>query len=169
MNTTDTYNHIDYMEDVATKLVDILHTPTKPRYFKSTGLASLDGLLANIGKAVLPALVAEDQCDLNLIDNTSDNILARPYYAFYVLYPASPNDDNKIFDARKKALATAKKVVAKMRNDYRYGNYGLINLEVGSFRFMGVGPLGDCGYGVMVTFTIIEDSDTAYNETDWDS
>jgi hypothetical protein len=90
MNTTDPYNHIDYMEDVATYLKDIAHIPSKPRYFKSTGLASLDGLLANIGVAKLPALIAEDQCDLNLIDNTSDNILARPLLRFLRAIPRQP-------------------------------------------------------------------------------
>jgi len=161
------YNHIEYMEAIATILKDIAHTSDELRFFKSTSLASMDGLLAHIGVAKLPALIAEDQSDSGFIDNTSNNILDRAFYSFYVLYPASPGDDSKIFEARDNAKATAKKIISKMRKDAAEWNYGLKDLEVSSFRFMGIGPLGDCGYGVMVSFTIIEDSDTDYNDDDW--
>ena len=167
MNATDPYNHIEYMESIAANLKVIAHSRNNQRFFKSTGLASLDGLIARIGCAKLPAIVAEDQSDQNIIDNTSDNILAKPYYTFYVLYPAKAGNDDSIFEARKNGLKTAKKIISRMRKDAREQVYGLKDLNVGSFKIMGIGPIGDQGHGVQVTFTLIEDSDTYYNESDW--
>jgi len=169
METTDPYNHHEYMEDAATKLKAIAHNSNAPRFFKSTGLASLDELLSRIGSVRLPALISEDGSDQVITDNGSDNPLAKPYYTFYIIYPAKAADDSTIFTARSNALATAKKVISRMRTHSRDLQYGLKDLDFNTIRIMGVGPIGDNGHGVMVTFTLWEPADIYYNATDWDN
>jgi hypothetical protein len=163
------YNHLTYMESIAENLRDIAHSTAKPRFFKSTGLASLDGLLANLSVANLPCLIAEDGCDERLSDNQSDNILGHPFYTFYILYKASPGNDTEIMEGRSKAKATAKKVLSRMRRDAHEPNLelGIDILDLSSVRIQGVGPLGDSGYGVMVTFTMQQDADIVYDTNDW--
>jgi hypothetical protein len=163
------YNHLTYMESIAENLRDIAHSTAKPRFFKSTGLASLDGLMANLSVANLPCLIAEDGCDERLSDNSSDSIRSLPFYTFYILYQASPGNDTEIMEARSNARATANKVLSRMLRDANVPNFdlGIDIMDFSSVRMQGVGPLGDNGYGVMVTFTLQQEADIDYDTNDW--
>jgi len=161
------YNHLEYMEEVASLCKDIAHSKPRPRFFKSTGLANLDGLIARLNTAYFPCLVAENNEDERFSDNVSDNVLSVPFYSFYILLKANPGNDDEIFSARTKAKEIAKKVVARMCNDGLNERYGLDLLEYNSIRFLGVGPLGDNGYGVMVSFSVKQVAGVFYNSNDW--
>lgn len=163
------YNHFAYMLSIAENLRDIAHTDKKPRFFMSTGLASLEGILNNINIVNLPCLIAEDNCDLRLSDNLSDGIMALPFYTFYILYPASHGNDAEILEARAKAKVTASKVLARMLRDAHEPDLelGLDIMDFSSVRMQGIGPLGDNGHGVMVTFTIGQEADMVYDTNNW--
>lgn len=161
------YNHIDYCKDIAENLKTIAHTKGKPRFFISTGLAALDGLVAHSASANLPCIVAEDGCDERIYDNTGDNPISIPFYTIYVLFKASPGNDSEVMGARKNARVEAKKIVARMYSDYLNQLNGLALLDPNSIRLQGVGPLGDFGHGVMITFTLQQAAGITYNPNDW--
>lgn len=161
------YNHIAFMEEVASTLKDIFHKPNKKRFFISTGLVSMDGIMANLPSANLPCLIAENNSDERLSDSISDNIISIPFYTFYILYAASPGNDQKIMEARLKAKLTAKKVISKMLYKRLDPDLGLNLVDYNSIRILGVGPIADSAHGVMVTFSLIEPAKLIYNPEDW--
>jgi hypothetical protein len=161
------YNHITFMEEVASTLKDLLHTQKKKRFFISTGLMSMEGIMANLPTASLPCLIAEDNSEERLSDNISDNILSHPFYTFYILYPAPPGNDQKIMEARQNARITAKKVLSRMLNKKFDPELGLDMVDYNSIRILGVGPIADNAHGVMVTFTLVQPAEINYNPEDW--
>ena len=161
------YNHIDFLETTAAKLKDIAHTQEKQRFFVSTGVSNLEGLIQRISSAYLPLIVAEDNSDERFIDLLDDNILALPIYTFYVLYAASPGNDTQIMLARRNGKITAKKVISRMLKLRHHEDLGLDLVDYNSFRFLGVGPLGDAAHGVMVTFSLKQQAGIFYNPEDW--
>jgi hypothetical protein len=162
------YNHEEYMEDIATSLKLISHSSTNPRFFKSVGLASMDGLLNNVSRANYPCIVAERGPDKRLIDNTSDNLIFQPYFTFFVLYAAEPGNDESIRTARDNAEHVANLILGRMLNFRSTDDHeGLEMLDENSIRVLGVGPLADFAHGVMVTFTIKEAAELYYDDDDW--
>lgn len=165
------YNHITYMESIAEQLRDIAHTSKRQRFFKSTGIASLEGVFANLNNLNFPCIIAEDNCDSRLNDNLSDSIREFPFFTFYVLYQASAGNDDEILEARKQARSTANKILSRMlrdANSEEIGNeLGIRIMDFSSVRMQGVGPLGDNGHGVMVTFTLQQEAPIDYNTNDW--
>jgi len=160
------FDFFEYSEDIATNLRDIAHTDSKPRFFKSTGLASLDGLMANISSANFPCMVAEDGKDQRMEDNNSDNPMYRPFFTWFFLFQANAGNDKEIMEARDKAMETAKKAVSRLYYDHINAYNGLELLLPNSISFQGVGPLGDMGHGVMVTFTLREAA-MVFDTDDW--
>jgi hypothetical protein len=167
------YNHITYMQAIAENIRDIAHTPKKPRFFTSTGISSLEGVFSNLNSLTFPCLIAEDNCDSRLADNLSDSIREHPFFTFYVLYQASAGNDEEILKARSDAKTTARKILSRMLRDAKYLDWdhemsvGLRIMDFSSVRIQGVGPLGDTGHGVMVTFTLQQEADIDYDTNDW--
>jgi hypothetical protein len=160
------FKFFEYSEDIATNLRDIGHTTKKPRFFKSTGLASLDGIVANLATVNFPCMVAEDGKDQRMEDNDSDNPMYRPFYTWFFLYQASISNDKEIMEARDKAMETARKAVSRIYSDHINAANGLELLQPNTINFQGVGPLGDLGHGVMVTFTLRQEA-MPFNPNDW--
>ena len=163
------YNHIEYMEAVASSLNVLLHKPNKKRFFISTGLVSMEGIIANLPSAHLPCLIAEDNSEERISDNISDNLLSMPFYTFYILYAAPPGNDLKILEARQNAKNTAKKVLSKMLHNRLDADLGLDLVDYNSIRILGVGPIADNAHGVMVSFSLIQPSGITYNPEDWNN
>jgi len=160
------FKFFEYSEDIATNLRDIAHTPKKPRFFKSAGLASLDGIIANLASVNFPCMIAEDGKDQRFEDNDSDNPLYRPFFTWFFLYQANVSNDKEIMEARDMALETAKKAVSRLYSDHINATNGLELLLPNSISVQGVGPLGDLGHGVMVTFALREAA-MPFNPDDW--
>lgn len=160
------------MEDVATNLKVISHSKSLPRFFVSTGIANLDGLLGQLSQASYPCLVAESGPDKRLLENLSDNPMFQPFYTFFILYQAEPGNADAIREARDKAESDANLIIGKMLNDRinsgsTDNEEGLARLDTNSFRVQGVGPLGDSAHGVMVSFTLNEAAELYYDDDDW--
>lgn len=161
------YNHEEYMEAIATNLKDISHSPSRPRFFMSVGLSSMDGLLNSLTRADYPCIVAEKGPDKRLLDNLSDNRMYQPFFTTFILLKAEPGNDKSIRLARDGAEAIAEKIVGKMLKDSVSEANGLALLDEPSIRIQGVGPLGDNAHGVMLSFTLRQAAKFYYDTDDW--
>jgi hypothetical protein len=161
------YNHEQYMEDVATNLRDISHSPDNPRFFISVGMVSMDGLLNSLTRADYPCLVAEKGPDKRLIDNLSDNKMYQPFFTLFILLKTEPGNDQSVRQARDNAEIIAEKIVGKLLYNSVRGQKGLSLLDEPSIRIQGVGPLGDNAHGVMLSFTIRQSAKFYYDADDW--
>lgn len=161
------YNHEEYFEDCATRYKRISHSPQKPRFFISLGLASMDGLINNLSSANYPCIIAEKGPDKRLRDNRSDNMMWQPFFSFLVLYPTEPGNEASVRTARDTAEADANRIISRMVMEARSNLKGLALLNEESIHVQGVGPLGDCAHGAMVTFTLLESANLIFNNDDW--
>lgn len=161
------FNFITYMADCATRLRDIGHSATSPRFFRASGLAQLEELLTNLPDAVFPAMVVHNNEEGVLGDSRSDNYHDTPYYAFYIVDRVPISDH----DAREQAIAASKaiglKIFARMLRDRRNNLNGLTQLNFGNVPYQTIGPIGDNCFGVMFTFTVTNPALITYNADDW--
>jgi hypothetical protein len=167
------FDFIAYMRNVATKLKDIRHSSEQTRFYRMSGIASLEEVLAKMTHGRFPAIVVEDSLEGRLVDQNSDNIQDREYYVFYIFDRVEflNHDEREI--TKRKLRTIARKVKSKMLKDHLSDSnlqtsHGLINLEAGSITYRNVGPVGDNLIGLAVSFTILENPNLKYNPDDWD-
>ncbi len=168
------FDFISYMRQVATKLKAIRHSATETRFYRMSGIASLEEVLAKMTHGMFPAIVVEDSLEGRLVDNVSNNILDRQYYVFYIFDRVEfLNHDDR--EATKRRLRTiARKVMSKLLKDHLSDDrlqtqIGLMNLEPASFTYRNIGPVGDNLIGLAVSFTLLENPLLKYDAEDWDS
>ncbi len=163
----EAYKHTDYMQTVAERLTDILHSPKKKAFAEATTLNLLEGLTESIGTLHYPCLVIIDDFTIRLTDNRSDNLIKTPYYQFAILMRANVNDVASQRKAREDAEAICDKVLSRMFRDQRARTNGLTYLQRDGIRFEGLGPLADGVCGCMVSFTLTKPAGIVYDSNDW--
>ena len=168
------YNHKTYLLNVAEKLKELQHTEDDPHFHRIYGLADIEELIANQTITSGYQLLMEENDDNRFIDNNSDNILNRDYYAFYVAKNYEGGDFDSKETAKERCKTVAKKIISKYLKDYKEDRssapdqvYGLFALEPGSFSMRTIGPLGDNYIAIFVSFTIISNPKIIYNAGDW--
>lgn len=166
------FNFISYMRNLAERLKDIGHNNSSTHFYRMSGIASLEEVLAKMTHGQFPAIVVEDSLEGRLIDQDSDNVLDREYYVFYIFDRVEfLNHDER--EATKRKLRTiSRKIKSRILRDQRTDfnlatNYGLRNLERGSIGYRNVGPVGDNLIGLAVSFTILENPNLEYDPDDW--
>lgn len=161
------YNHLAYMESVATSLRDIQHSPTHKAFATASGMGLLQGVMEGITSLSVPFMVAIDDCSSRLHDNGADSISEVPFYQFCILKNAPVSDSAAQREAIHACKAMAKKVVARMKRSSRNKEEGLRYLDMGSFLFEGVGPVAIGYYGCAVSFSLVQPAGIVYDENDW--
>jgi len=161
------YNHVVYMEAIATNLKEIEHSNSHKAFAVASTISLFEGLSENINDINMPALVVIDDLASRLAYNNSDNTVEVPFYQFVIVCTADVNDASEQNNARRKAKALAKKVLSRMFKDERSYDKGLNYLDRNSISFDPVGPVADGAYGCMVTFTLTEPAGIVYTANDW--
>lgn len=161
------FDFITYMADCATRLKDIGHSESAPRFFRASGITQLEELLSSLPDAQFPAMVVHNNEDGVLGDSRADNFHDTAYYAFYIVDRVEFNDHDARQDVIAASKATALKILAKMLRDRRYNLNGLTQLNFGNIPYQTIGPIGDNCYGVMFTFTVTNPANVIYDEDEW--
>ena len=169
MNTTQ-FNFNTYMLDCATRLKDLQHSDTNPRFFRVNTVMGLEELLNNIGVANYPALVIQTSVRGHIGDEArSNNFINSPFYTFYIIgAPLGTGFDAEALRlSKEETKAIGFKILAKMRHDrYRQQN-GLHFMKFLSIPYQEVGPLGAGSFGVMFNFEVPESNQLPHNLEDW--
>lgn len=166
------FNFIEYMRQVATRLKEIKHTDNEVHFYRMSGPAGLEELLAKMTHGSFPAIAVEDNLEGRLIDLDSDNVFDREYYVFYVFDRIEfLNHDQREF-IKRKLRSIARIIMSKMLKDCRSDinletNFGLRNLEVSNISYRNIGPFGDGIIAMAVSFTVLEPPELLYSENDW--
>ena len=164
------FNFHNYMLDCATRLKDLGHTQSNPRFFKVNTIIGLEELLNNIGVADYPALIIQNSTRGHIGDEArSNNFLDNPFYTFYII-TAPMQTDFSLDDlrlAKEQAKSIGFKILAKMRHDrYRQLN-GLHFMKFLNVPYLEVGPLGVGSYGIMFNFEVPHSHQLPHNPNDW--
>ncbi|RYE90580.1 MAG: hypothetical protein EOO37_02630 [Cytophagaceae bacterium] len=160
MNFTDYSN---YFELLATKLIDVAHTPDNPKFARF----NIEEILAGLAHGLDP----ETPCLLlesfeGRLSEEGDNVIDTQDAAFLIIQSC----ELEAFAAQNDIIDRAKqigfKVIAKLRHDARAGE-GLKYFERNSVGYEKVGPIfGNC-YGYRFTFSFFNGVSLKLNPADW--
>lgn len=167
------FNFIQYMQNVANTLKLITGKNTGKRFYRMSALENIDEILQSGIGTTVPSIAAVDNPDGKFADNMHDNITDRQFYVFMIFDRASSLDVNQQENAKKNIKDIASKIISKLRHDhlqdYETGNtHGLSNLQTSSITYRTYGPFADNLYGMIVSFTVLNPAQVAYNPADWD-
>lgn len=168
MNTVQ-FDFNAYMLDCATRLKDIGHTASAPKFFHANSVIGLDELLNNISIAQYPALVVLNLSEGRVGDsNRSNNYLDIPVYTAFVLgAPLHTSDPETIRLEKQKCKNIMFKILGKIRHDKVRQLNGLQFVNMLNIPYQEVGPLGAGSYGTMVNIEVTYHNGLPYNDNDW--
>jgi len=162
------FDFITYMRDCATRLKDIGHSESSPKFFRISGLVQLDEVLGNLSDIAFPAMLVHDNTEGNIADrNISDNYLDSPYFTFYIVDHVEYGNYQKQQEAKANCKAIGMKILARMLRDKKRGNLGLTFLQFSNIPYQSIGPIGDNCYGVMFSFSVPDTANLIYDPDDW--
>jgi len=169
------FDFITYMENVAQQHKSIAHDPSNgnDHYFRVSGVAGLEELLSNINNASFPALCVVDNPEGRLVDQSSNNVVDRQFYYFFLLKPADSLDADSRQTAIDDCRTIARQILARMFRDYLKENReltettGLRYLQRDSITYKAIGPLGDNCHGMWVSFAVINRTGISFDKNMW--
>ena len=162
------YQHIPYLKEVSIKLKDLGHTEASPKFARVSGLAQLDEFLTSMGELESAMLLAQDNQDGNLGDQSkSDNFLDTPYFVFYIAKHAAFQDYDAQQAAKEECKTIGFKIFSKMVREKRLGLNGLTFLDFTSVPYQTIGPIGDNCVAVMFSYSVTDIANITYNANDW--
>lgn len=167
------FNFTEYTNDIATRLKDIRHSESNPRWFRVSNITALEELLASLGNADGVIMLVEDNLDGKYGWNEAGLVTDDEFYTFHIIKHLS----NEGFSEReawiKEAKSIVKKVLSKMFRDQNTSlenntRNDLRDLDRGRITYQSVGPLAGNFHGMMCSFVITEKSGIVYSDDDWD-
>lgn len=158
------YNHWAYMRALAQRLKPL---QGEGHYTECADFHALVSLLAQFNELRFPCLVADYDAAAAVVDRGSDNVLERTLYGCYLLCQGATPDEASVRAAMVQARELSTQVMLALMRDHRDAREGLQHLEVNSFRIEPLGAVGDSGYGVALSFTVLEPSTAVYNPNLW--
>ena len=168
------FDFVGLIKDLAVKSKDIGHSDIDRRFYRMSGIKSLEEVLTNLLSAKVPAIGVEDSLDGRLLDNSSDGIFDRQYCVFYVFGRAGFLNHTQREEEKRGIKAIAMKFVVKLRqmhlSDYNMQtNHGLRGLDVNSFSYRTIAPLPEGLIALAVSFVVDRPFQTKLNPEDWDN
>jgi hypothetical protein len=162
------FNAVCYFQKVAESLIEIGHTPEKPRFFRVRSLATLDELLVRLPAACFPAILVHDSIDGAIGDiATSDVYLDEPQLVFYVLHKVRQGKESDVDAAIQRSKAIGLKILSLMLRHKNRDMHGLQLLDFSRIPYQSVGPLADNCFGMMFMLSVIDHADLIFLADDW--
>ena len=147
------YNHFAYGLDLVDKM-KIFEVKKAVSFMKATNSDSLGAISNRLSSINYPVLVGIDGKDADFRDNGTEALLKKPQYFFMLLKPANTDDDDEILAVQEEMEANALQIQAKLMIESENNVNGLTGLVVDSFTIRGIGPIGDCLYGVIMGYNV---------------
>jgi hypothetical protein len=161
------FDFISYFRDIAESLKEIQHTELEKHFSRASSIADLGEFLANMSNSKGYQLIVIDNLAGRFLDRSSDNLLIQPYFSFYLVKQVPREDFDKKEEYIAACMAVCKKILSKLFYDKRNTANGLTNLDRDSISYNQAGPFGHNWYGLNFNFTILDDPEITFSETDW--
>lgn len=160
------YNHFAYGLDLVDKM-KIFEVKKAVSFMKATNSDSLGAISNRLSSINYPVLVGIDGKDADFRDNGTEALLKKPQYFFMLLKPANTDADDEILAVQAEMEANALQIQAKLMIESESDANGLTGLVVDSFTIRGIGPIGDCLYGVIMGYNVEYGIGTKINADYW--
>lgn len=165
-------NFVDYMRNLAGSSTLITHTESQKRFYRVSGIRSLEEVLTNLLHAEVPAIGVDDGFEGRLLNNRGDSTIDRQYYVFYVFGRIALHDHDQIEEEKRQikdiAMSFVSKIIADHRSDFNmHTNHGLRHLDISSFSYRTIAPLPDGLIALAVSFVVDSTLNTVPNPEHW--
>lgn len=167
------FDFFAYFTNVATKLIPIGHisnTAGEKALFQVGSVADAFDFIADTATTKLPsstALLIQEGYEGSVFEPLSNNEVDRQLYQFWILQHA-PGDD---YAARRVVFqnckAIYKQIKARMRIDKVNNANGLYFLDLSSFSYTQVPPIGESYMGLSVSFMLAEPDAVTIDTNQW--
>lgn len=145
------YDHFAYALDL-TKKMKLFKDHVDDSFFTAPNSDSLASISARLSSINYPVLVAIDGRDSTFDYNDAESLIKKPQFFIMILQPAPTDDTNAILTAQRVCEANCLQIQARLIFDSLKYKNGLIRLELASFTFSSIGPLGENLYGEIMGF-----------------
>ena len=167
-------NFVDYMRELATRSTLVKHSENEKRFYRVSGIRSLEEVLTNLLHAQVPAIGADDSYEGKILDNRASSIVDKQYMAFYVFGRTKLHDHDQIQGEKRLikeiAFSFINKIITDHLSDYNLTtNYGLRHLDTNSFSYRTIAPLPDGLIAMVVSFVTDNSVNIAPNPLHWDN
>ena len=146
-NMIDNFNFFTYAEQLASQLLDVAHTPENPRFFTAYGLEDLVSFTDRISTLEGFVMIAVDGFESDSDDNRADALDETRHYGIIICRNTVDGDPLSINSAFQQGDNLCRQVRNRMFRDLR----PCIDR---STQINGIGPIGDCFYGCLLSFTM---------------
>jgi hypothetical protein len=169
---TNDLNFVDYMRNLAEQSTLINHSSGNKRFYRVSGIRSLEEVLTNLLHAQVPAIGVDDGFEGRLLNNRGDSTIDRQYYMFYVFGRIALHDHDQIEQEKRQikdiAVSFISKIIADHNSDFSLQtNYGLRHLDISSFSYRTIAPLPDGLIALAVSFVTDNTLNTKPNPAHW--
>lgn len=161
------YNHFEYGEKLARKLIPIGHTDEDEHYLPSDEVEEIFDLNSRMSDLAGMVLVAIDGHNSDFLYPGDDKLVEIPQFFFAIVNSTDSSDINTIHSAKTRCKVVAVQIIARMITDHNLNSEGLEMLDISSFTIRGIGPIGDNFYGVILSFTMNGATGYALNPEMW--
>lgn len=169
------FNFLSYIQDVAQKHKDIVHTSTNKRYYEISGIGGMEDVLLNLRSMDGTIIMAETNQEGRMINGGNENYVDIPRFRFYVMKRASFSDRSGDTAAKQACKLLAFSILGKMRHDKIASQRGEADatykeIDLDAIRYDTVGPIATGWVGCMVelsSLSLASGNGFSYNESDY--
>lgn len=167
------FNFYTYFLEVATKLIPVGHVsdaPGEKALFQVSSIADAFDFISGTTTTRLPsstALLIQEGLDGAVFEPKSNNEIDRQFYQFWILQHAPGDDYAQRQVVYKNCKALYNQIKARMRLDKVNNVKGLYYLDLSSFTYSTVPPVGDSYMGISVLFTLAEPDAVTIDPAQW--
>ncbi len=168
------FNFTEYMRRLSGQFTEIAHSPGDKRFYRLSGIRSLEEVLTNLLSARVPAIGVDDNFEGRFISNQSDAFFDRQHYVFYVFGKVDLLDHNQREMQKRKTKEIALKFVSRIIADHKSDfslqtRFGLRHLDTASFSYRTIGPLAEGLIAVAVSFVVDSAIHHKINPLEWNA
>lgn len=146
-NMIDDFNFFSYAESLAKQLVAIGHSDERQRFFTAFGLEDLVSFIDRLSSLEGFVMIAVDGYESDSEDNRADALDETRHYGIIICRNTVDGDSLSMQRAFKQCETLCKQVRNRMFID-------LLGSIDRSTQINGIGPIGDCFYGCLLSFTM---------------
>ena len=168
------FNFTEYMRRLSAEYAEIAHSQSDKRFYRLSGIRSLEEVLSNLLSARVPAIGVDDNLEGRIISNQSDALFDRQHCIFYIFGKVNLLDHNQREAQKRKTKQIALKFVSRILADHRSDfnletSHGLRHLDIGSFSYRTIGPLAEGLIALAVSFVVDTSLTPLVNPLEWNA
>lgn len=157
----ETYNHFDFGQTIADHIAGIDH------YLKASSEQDPEDLNSQISQLSGTLLIAVDGKDSTYEYHQASVLSQVSSYCFLILSQTEAGNPDSVYAAQYVGQTLAEEIIVELLSHYEAETRGLGDLIPDSFETHGIGPMGDCYHGILLSYDVRQELTYSRNPDLW--